>query len=341
MTVDILIPMYNSKKTIVECIQSVLAQTYKNVNIIICDDASVDGCYDFVQNIFGHIDRLKLYRNENNLGYLKTFNKLLTYSTSKFIAFLDADDTIEPLKIEKQVDILMSNPGLGAVGCNFRRFCKGNDFTGPSNLPFMKENIISALLLGQDAVCGSSIMVKREVIDNVGGYRDFFNGYVGEDIDWVSRIIQRYDFRNIDYCGYNYRIENTSLTRKVRYEIRAIHIHDFIRFLFAKRIEEKTWVDIVDENNYVEIDRFFNKFELLYASNPGALYSKTAIEHAINGDFKKSICDLKKCIENKFNTSNLLRVVVVIAILRVFPLSFLLRLKELFNLKNISKSIIK
>ncbi|MGF1784835.1 glycosyltransferase [Photobacterium swingsii] len=339
--VDVLIPMYNAEKTINESVLSVLNQTIK-ANIIICDDASTDNSLFLVKQLSETYDNISIVENVENLGYLKTFNKLLTCSSSDFIAFLDADDYYLPEKLEKQLAFLHDNTSIDVVGCNYTRVDNNNKYTlTPSNLPLEHSKIFSSLINGDDVICGSSLMVRREVISNIGGYREFFEGKVGEDIDWFTRIIQRHRVANVSYTGYSYRMSLLSLTRKVSYNVRDIHVHDFINFLFRYRVENNVYLDCIDNNQVAIIDDFFEAYELLYEKTPCLLYTKTAFNHALNGDYSDMLKDITRCFSSNFKPLLVFKSLILVTIVCIFPQGMLLKLKEAAKIKNITRNLLK
>ncbi|MDW2318787.1 glycosyltransferase family 2 protein [Vibrio sp. 1159] len=335
--IDVLIPMYNAKSTIEDCINSVLKQTVE-ANIIICDDASKDESFNIVARLAEAHKNITIIKNEENLGYLKTFNKLLDKSSAEFVAFLDADDMYETEKLKRQLDFLNENPCTDAVGCNFKRIDEESNYCSvSSNLPLHHDEIFANLFNGNDVICGSSIMIRKGIISSVGGYREYFKGKVGEDIDWFSRIIQKHKVANIEYSGYIYRMSLSSLTRIVKYDVESIHIHDFIVELFRGRVARNKYEDIVDNNNFEQIELFFKRYKDIYNSYPCKLYSKTAVNHAINANYIQCIRDLRLCFQGKVNLLILIKTIIFVTIIRIFPNGFLMNLKERFGLNNLAK----
>ncbi|MDR2803808.1 MAG: glycosyltransferase [Treponema sp.] len=107
---------YNSAAFIRETIQSVLSQTYKNFEYIICDDCSTD---DTVSIIKSYDDpRIKLMVNEKNLGYYENQKHLTKCLNGDFIKILDHDDVLHECCIERQLDILLNKPDVGMVTCD-------------------------------------------------------------------------------------------------------------------------------------------------------------------------------------------------------------------------------
>jgi glycosyltransferase involved in cell wall biosynthesis len=117
--VTALIPAYNAAATIRRAVDSVLAQTYRNYEIIVVDDASRDATADIVASNYG--ERVRLLRLPRNQGESGAMNAGITIGNGELIAFLDADDEWLPEKLAMQVDALKRNPGavLATCGCRF------------------------------------------------------------------------------------------------------------------------------------------------------------------------------------------------------------------------------
>ena len=109
--VSIVMPSYNTACYIKESIQSVLAQTYADWELIIVDDCSTDNSEDVIKSIKD--DRIRYFRNEQNSGAAASRNKALREARGKWIAFLDSDDLWHPEKLERQIRFMEE------TGCSF------------------------------------------------------------------------------------------------------------------------------------------------------------------------------------------------------------------------------
>jgi glycosyltransferase involved in cell wall biosynthesis len=109
MIVSIITPNYNSVEFIEQTIESVLAQTYQNWEMIIVDDCSTDRSYDIILKYAEKDDRIKAYSMEKNSGAALTRNKAIEFSNGDYLAFLDSDDVWFPEKLEKQLKFMIEN----------------------------------------------------------------------------------------------------------------------------------------------------------------------------------------------------------------------------------------
>ena len=111
--ISIITPCYNCEQYIAESIQSVLAQTHQNWEMIIVDDCSTDESYEIAMEYAKKDRRIKVYRMEHNSGAAVCRNKAIESSKGEYLAFIDSDDIWLPEKLEKQLKFMHES------GCNF------------------------------------------------------------------------------------------------------------------------------------------------------------------------------------------------------------------------------
>lgn len=116
--VSVIIPVYNAEKTIVDCINSVLVQTYGNIEIIVVNDGSKDNTEQIIWDTKWGENNIYVYTIENS-GPAAARNYGVQHSKGKYIAFLDSDDTWLPKKIELQVHCFLQNSAIDLVGCKW------------------------------------------------------------------------------------------------------------------------------------------------------------------------------------------------------------------------------
>ena len=115
--VSIITPNYNCARFISQTIESVLAQTYSDWEMLIVDDCSTDGSYEIALEYAAKDSRIKVIRNEKNSGAAVSRNKAIEVAQGEFVAFLDSDDLWIPEKLEKQIAFMREN------ACDFS-FCE-------------------------------------------------------------------------------------------------------------------------------------------------------------------------------------------------------------------------
>ncbi len=117
--VSVLIPVYNAEPYIGKTIESVLNQTYTDFELVIVDDCSTDGTFQICENYAKQDDRIRLYRNERNLGMMPNWNHGITLCDGEYWGKLDADDLWEPEFLHDCVDVLEADEKVGLVCSGF------------------------------------------------------------------------------------------------------------------------------------------------------------------------------------------------------------------------------
>ena len=107
--VSIITPVYNGEKYIEKCIESVLNQTYKNLEMIIVDDGSIDNSENIIKKYTKENSFIKYIKLKENRGISNARNVALKNATGRFVAFLDCDDIYYKDKIKKQVNFMIEN----------------------------------------------------------------------------------------------------------------------------------------------------------------------------------------------------------------------------------------
>lgn len=108
-TVSIITPSYNSSSFISECVESVLAQTFENWELIIIDDCSVDCSIEIIEQFIQKDNRIQLITLKKNIGAAAARNIAIQKAKGRYIAFLDSDDVWKHDKLEKQLDFMRTN----------------------------------------------------------------------------------------------------------------------------------------------------------------------------------------------------------------------------------------
>ena len=107
--VSVIMSAYNSEKFIDSAVNSIINQTYKNLELIVMDDSSSDDTYSLLQNFEKKDNRLKVFKNKKNIGLTKSLNILLQHASGDLIARQDDDDVSNIDRIQAQVDFMEKN----------------------------------------------------------------------------------------------------------------------------------------------------------------------------------------------------------------------------------------
>lgn len=163
--VSVIIPAYNCEKTIVEAVESVLKQTYRDFELLIIEDCSKDNTVAVIEDLAKKDDRIKLLLNEKNSGASYSRNRGVKEAKGKWIAFLDSDDMWTPDKLEKQLQLAEKN-SEGVLFYTASAFMneEGKRFEYIMNA---QEKISYKELLKKNLVSCSSVLVKSEVMKEI------------------------------------------------------------------------------------------------------------------------------------------------------------------------------
>jgi glycosyltransferase involved in cell wall biosynthesis len=205
--VSVIIPNYNYSQYICEAVESVLLQTYPNVEIIIVDDGSKDNSLEVLEK-FG--DKIKILAQQN-AGVSVARNNGVANSNGEFIAFLDADDIWLPEKIERQISLFLNDKTLGLVHVAVQDIDASGKNLG-THFDGLSGEVSHELLLFKRAVIlggGSGIMIPRKIFDEVGG----FDLRLSTSADWdiFYQISSRYKVGFINEILLKYRLHGLNM----------------------------------------------------------------------------------------------------------------------------------
>jgi glycosyltransferase involved in cell wall biosynthesis len=191
--VSVVIPLYNARDVIRETIESVLAQTWKEYDVIVVDDGSTDGSGAIVRE-YG--DRIRYLRQENG-GVARARNRGVAESTGEYIALLDHDDLWHPAKLEKQVAVLDRRPEVGMVITDVAHLDRGGKPTGVIGAGYNPSETFARLFVRGYVPTPSAAMIRRSVLQTVGGFDERFHSAGLDDHELWTRIAAQYDIANI------------------------------------------------------------------------------------------------------------------------------------------------
>lgn len=191
--VTVIIATYNRADFISRCIDSVLSQTYKNIEIIVIDDCSTDNTTEVLKPYEG---RIKVIRNKDNKGISYNSNLGFSLSSGRFICLLGDDDYwLDEHKIELQVKSFEANKILGLSTTWWTELDRVTGIE-VKKVPSHPLNLVERILSGGGLICGSAVMISRDAWENVGGFDE--KKKRGTDSDLFRRIVLKgYDINII------------------------------------------------------------------------------------------------------------------------------------------------
>ena len=203
--VSVLIAAYNAQDTLPETLDSALSQDYGNFEVLVVDDASTDRTPDILAEYQARHGNLRVLRNERNLGFSRTRNRLLREMRrdTEFLAVLDSDDLAEPGRLSAQAACLQEHGDLQAVGSDALIIDGSGAVTAVRVYPHSPEETMAEAPVS-NPVMHSALMVRRSAADKAG----FYDESLGccEDYDYVLRLMDQGGVANLDRPLARYRV---------------------------------------------------------------------------------------------------------------------------------------
>lgn len=239
MKVSVIMCAYNVSEFIDRAIRSILEQTYQNWELIICDDASTDNTIELIQKYLSD-DRIKLYQQPWNVGYLKNKNFAFSLHTGELVTQLDADDTCPPERFAKQVAVFEKHPEIMICGSNYQQVDLQDQPLGARkyNSDFLVTDIKE-----EYPFWFPGLMFRSQLIGEFGLFSEYFSGIFGDDNYWTVRVNRKYPIYFIKDILYNYRINPNSLTN-VYNNPRKLIVAEIIQKLIDQQVQTNTdWLE--------------------------------------------------------------------------------------------------
>ncbi len=213
-TISVIVPAYNAERTILQTIESIQEQTFKDLEIIVINDGSSDRTLEILDTVKDQ--RLKVYSYPNG-GLPTARNRGISRATGDYISFIDADDLWTKDKLEKQLLALQRNPKAGVAYSWVIFMVEDSEF--PENVTFVPDNkasfsgnIYPDLLLGNFIGNGSNILARRKAIKSVGGFEPSLKSC--EDWDYYLRLAAKWEFVLVPEPQILYRKITGTMTSK-------------------------------------------------------------------------------------------------------------------------------
>lgn len=255
--VSVVMSTYNTDKAVMEqSINSILNQTYKNIEfIIVCDGNKEE--YKRLKVIKD--ERIKLLLNDENKGLPYSLNLAIDNSTGEYIARMDSDDIAEPYRIEKQVEYLEKHKEIAICGTEARLF---GTQKGLKKIYLKNKEEIKVQLLFKATLIHPTVMGRKEIFKE---YKYNEKYIVAQDFELWSRISEKYEIGILPIIGLNYRMHNSQASMAKK-QIQAELSREIIRNNSKKitgKYDEKICYTLyvmglreeMTKNNYKEISK--------------------------------------------------------------------------------------
>jgi glycosyltransferase involved in cell wall biosynthesis len=272
--ISVLIPTYNRGDLINQTIKSVLNQTYENIEVIVSDDGSKDNTRNIMKKIKDK--RVKYYWNKHSGIPSVTRNNGLKHCKGEYIAFLDSDDLWLPEKLQHQIAEFEKDKSIGLVCSNGINFNEDGDFGILNKTPLKDKEFEFRSLLSYNPIICSSVILKKEILNEVGNFNENPELKAGEDYHMWLKVATKYKITYIESPLVKYRthagairkseLEGLNLQKNIYQSLLEEHFLDDKSFRFIVKKKEKEFeynklLEFVSNKNNINP----RKMELVFA----------------------------------------------------------------------------
>lgn len=231
--VSVIVPNYNNSLYLSECVNSILDQTYSNMEIIICDDYSTDDSRKILSKYESYKNITIIY-NKSNLGVSKTRDKAIREAKGKYITTLDSDDFyLDSKKIEKELKLVLQYKGKGKniiAFSNVKVVHLNAEMTAYQKGKYIKEGDLLIPIITRECMIPRDFLFLKESYLEVGGFEENLN--LHEDWDLKIRLASKHEFYYTSISGIAYRKTHIGLSNCTK-EDRI----NSLKYVFNKNID--------------------------------------------------------------------------------------------------------
>lgn len=272
--VSVICSCYNHEKYVIESIQSVLNQSYKNIQIIVVDDFSTDDSVNVIETFLQNFPEITFIKNNSNLGVTKSVNNAMNFAKGAFYIDLSADDILMTNCIEtqqktfensafKNVAIVFGNAELISENGNH------DSFYFNQSKSIKSGDIYCEILSLKTVICSVSAMYKKSVFKLIGGYDE---NLFYEDLDFWIRVSRNFEIEFIDKVIVKKRILSDSLHANFFVKNKKISQSNYIILKKAykinsskeefKTLKDRIFFEVKTSFKYYEFSLFFKNLLL-------------------------------------------------------------------------------
>jgi glycosyltransferase involved in cell wall biosynthesis len=203
--VSVLMPVYNPGRFLEEALDSVLAQTLADFELIAIDDASEDGSFERLSAYAARDPRVRVFRQPRNLGIVAARNRAFreAHPESRYFAIFDSDDVALPDRLARQVAFLESHPDHALVGGHTLIIDEHSRPLGIRRYPIEYAQICS-VIARYNPIAQPAVMLRRSMLEAIGHYSEAFPRC--QDYELWLRTAARYPIANLDMPVIRYRV---------------------------------------------------------------------------------------------------------------------------------------
>lgn len=221
--VSILLPVHNSGEFLTDCLESLVSQSFKNIEIVAIDDDSKDNSFKILKDFSKKYKKVRSYRNVKRYGIAVTLNRLLKKAKGDYIAFMDQDDLSSKRRIKKQLKFLVGNEGVVAVGSQCIFIDEKGKRLGKSLFPKENHLVYQSPLHGVSMQFETLLINKKLLPKDLLRFDTNSNPFIYSDI--FMKLLPYGKFANLpDYLHYHRNSPKAYLSDLIRNPISFIKL---------------------------------------------------------------------------------------------------------------------
>lgn len=236
-TVSVVVPNYNCAEYLDRCLEHVVNQTYTNIEIIVCDNASTDNSVEIIQKWADKDNRIKLLTTEVNQGGLKCYNRMFFEATGDYIMIQDSDDWCHPERVARQVKAIEDNN----VGCSMTNsvfYFDHGEIEYPDRPGSFKIELKD---MNEEDWAPATLMFKREILKEIPGYNLYWDRVTSYDNYFIMDIVDNYGGYYMDeflyYVGARSNSDHRSIDLSSAIGLKKLLSFDIYKELRRQRID--------------------------------------------------------------------------------------------------------
>lgn len=255
--VSVVVPNYNCAEYLDKCLQHVVNQTYTNLEIIVCDNASTDNSVEIINNWAKKDKRIKVLTTEVNQGGMKCYNRMFFEATGEYIMIQDSDDWCHPQRVERQAAI-MEQYGVGCCMTNSVFYFGHGEIEYPDQ---PGSSVLSINDVPEEDWAPATLMFRRDILDEIPGYHEYWDRVTSYDNYFIMDIIARHGGYYLDeflyYVWARHNSDHRSIDLTDPNGVRKLISFDVYKHLRKQRVE--TGTDWLKEGKIDELKAYEQK----------------------------------------------------------------------------------
>jgi glycosyltransferase involved in cell wall biosynthesis len=190
MVTSVVMPAYNAERYLSQAIESVLAQTYRDFELIVVNDGSTDHTREIAENYAAQDARVRVY-TQTNAGTAPALNRGIELAQSEWVFLMHADDLMRPNRLERQLAFIAEHPELSVASSLVRHIDSKDRVIGKDNSCLTTYEAVDKLVAANELIGFNhpSVALRKSSVLAVGGYRQPF--WPAEDIDLWNRLVEK------------------------------------------------------------------------------------------------------------------------------------------------------